>query len=86
MRRLDYPTKDKELASDAKNGTPGTLAEGIAVERQRRDCLFLIIFFLFFLGMFATVAYGYAKGDPVKLLTPFDSRGNQCGLSNSPTE
>jgi len=35
--------------------------------------------------MFATVAYGYAKGDPVKLLTPFDSRGNQCGLSNSPT-
>ena len=36
--------------------------------------------------MFATAAYGYAKGDPVKLLTPFDSMGNQCGLSGTKTE
>jgi len=31
MRTVDYPSKDKELASDAKNGTPGTLASGIVV-------------------------------------------------------
>jgi hypothetical protein len=34
------------------------------------------IFTLFFCGMFATAAYGYAKGDPEKLITPFDSDGN----------
>lgn len=38
-----------------------------------------IIFCVFFLGMFATAAYGYAKGNPLKLLTPYDSRGTQCG-------
>jgi hypothetical protein len=38
-----------------------------------------LIFFVFFCGMFATAAYGYAKGDPMRLITPFDSSGNQCG-------
>ncbi len=46
----------------------------------------LLIFFIFFCGMFATAAYGYAKGDPSKLLTPFDSKGNQCGLAGNATE
>ncbi len=86
MRSIDYPDKDKELAIDAKNGTPGTLASGIVVERQRRDIIFFLVFVLFICGMFATAAYGYAKGNPVKLLTPFDSKGTQCGLKNSPTE
>jgi hypothetical protein len=36
--------------------------------------------------MFATAAYGYAKGNPAKLLTPFDSRGNQCGAKGTQTE
>ena len=76
MRSIDYPTGDKEKASDAKNATPGTLATGIAVERQRSDLFMCIIFVLFIGGMFGTAAYGYAKGAPVKLLTPFDSRGN----------
>jgi hypothetical protein len=29
--------------------------------------------------MFATAAYGYAYGDPSKLITPFDSDGKICG-------
>lgn len=29
--------------------------------------------------MFATAAYGYAKGDPYNMLTPFDSDGARCG-------
>lgn len=33
------------------------------------------IFSVFFCGMFATAAYGYAKGDPTKLITPFDYDG-----------
>jgi len=35
-----------------------------------------LAFFLFFLGMFGTAGYGYAKGDPYNLLTPFDADGN----------
>jgi hypothetical protein len=86
MRSIDYPTKDKELASDTKNATPGNLASGIVIERKRSDLLMFLIFLLFIGGMFGTAAYGYAKGDPKKLLTPFDSRGNQCGLVGTPTE
>ncbi len=29
--------------------------------------------------MFFTAAYGYAKGDPYRLITPFDSDGNYSG-------
>jgi hypothetical protein len=42
-----------------------------------------LIFFVFFCGMFATAAYGYAFGDPQKLLMPFDSDGNVCGNKSS---
>jgi hypothetical protein len=44
-----------------------------------------IIFSLFFCGMFATAAYGYAMGNPMKLLTPFDSKGTQCGMRGNLT-
>jgi hypothetical protein len=42
-----------------------------------------MIFSIFFLGMFATAAYGYSQGNPNKLITPFDSQGNQCGINNT---
>ena len=64
-----------------------TFTGGIVYGRRKATDIFMcIIFLVFFCGMFATAAYGYAKGDPVKLLTPFDSRGNQCGLSGTKTE
>lgn len=49
------------------------------MERRCTDVLICIVFFVFFCGMFATAAYGYAKGDPGKLIMPFDSDGNSCG-------
>lgn len=49
------------------------------MERSCTDLLMCLIFFLFFCGMFATAAYGYSQGDPMRLITPFDSSGNQCG-------
>ena len=30
--------------------------------------------------MLAIGGYGLAEGDPLKIITPFDSDGNQCGL------
>ena len=83
---IDYPASDKKKAAEDNNQMPGKLAEGIVVERTTSDIFMCIIFGLFFCGMFATAAYGYAKGNPMKLLTPYDSRGNQCGLKNNATE
>lgn len=49
--------------------------------RSCTDIPMCIIFFIFFCGMFATAAYGYAKGDPYNLITPFDSDGKLTKLS-----
>ncbi|CDW74451.1 UNKNOWN [Stylonychia lemnae] len=78
-----YVEKDIQTANDEKNKTPPELQNGVVTDRQCTDVFMCIIFTVFFCGMFATAAYGYAKGDPVKLITPFDSDGNQCGLKGS---
>ena len=46
------------------------------MDRSCTDAWMCIIFTVFFIGMFATAGYGYANGDPSKLVTPFDSDGN----------
>lgn len=46
------------------------------MERRCTDWIMCIIFFFFFCGMFATAAYGFYKGDPKKLIIPYDSDGN----------
>jgi hypothetical protein len=50
--------------------------------RSCNDILMLIIFFLTFGLMIAITAYSIKTGDPRKILTPFDSDGNQCGQPN----
>ena len=45
------------------------------MERTCTDVFMCLIFTVFFCGMFATAAYGYAFGQPSKLITPFDSSG-----------
>jgi len=47
------------------------------MNRGCTDVLICLLFTLFFCGMFATAAYGYAYGDPSKLLTPFDYDGTK---------
>jgi choline transporter-like protein 2/4/5 len=46
------------------------------MDRHCTDVIMCLIFTFFFCGMFATAAYGYAKGDPSRLITPFDSDGS----------
>jgi hypothetical protein len=55
------------------------MEHGIVMERRCTDVLICLVFTVFFCGMFATAAYGYAKGDPTKLIMPFDTDGNSCG-------
>jgi hypothetical protein len=52
------------------------------MERSCTDAFMCLIFSIFFCGMFATAAYGYAHGDPTKLITPFDSSGKIHLISN----
>lgn len=42
-------------------------------------CLFFAIFIVV---MIVIAAIGFRQGDPIKILTPFDSVGNRCGYPN----
>ena len=70
------------IQADDKNQTPQDLSNGLIQDRKCTDIFVCLAFVIFFLGMFATAAYGYAMGNPNKLITPFDSQGNQCGVGN----
>lgn len=72
------------------------MQKGIVIERRCTDVFMCLVFSVFLCGMFATAAYGYAYGDPSKLITPFDTDGNyfysitvllgnQCGGGNHTT-
>jgi len=45
-------------------------------ERSCTDCLFLLIFWAAMIIMFAVAIFGFVKGNPMTLVTPFDSVGN----------
>jgi hypothetical protein len=51
------------------------MKNGPKMDRSCTDWWMCLLFTIFFFGMFATAAYGYKNGDPMKLLTPFDSSG-----------
>ena len=57
------------------------LKAGPVKERQCRDICFAFLFLIFIFAMVLAGFFGYNKGDPTLLLHPFDSAGNQCGLS-----
>ncbi len=57
--------------------TPEELKKGIVMDRRCTDKFMCLVFFVFFCGLFAVAAYGFAKGDPKRLVTPFDSDGKQ---------
>jgi hypothetical protein len=61
------------------------MEKGINRDRKCQDLLCLIIFISFLGGMVACVAYGFVKGDPVKMMAPYDSLGNFCGIDNRPS-
>ena len=66
---------DKEEAQKNKIQT-----EGMVYERSCTDIICCLIFCLFFVCMLGISGYAIGTGDPWKVLTPFDSDGNQCGM------
>lgn len=53
------------------------MKDGVVMNRRCTDIIPCLIFTFFFCGMFATAAYGYSKGDPYRLITPYDSDGKK---------
>ena len=51
--------------------------------RSCTDPICCLIFVAFVVGMVATAAYGFAKGDPKLLMTGWDADGRGCGFSEA---
>lgn len=58
------------------------MANGPVPDRGCTDLLCCLIFMAFLVGMVGVSGYGYLKGDPYLLLTPWDADSNGCGYSN----
>jgi choline transporter-like protein 2/4/5 len=52
------------------------------MDRICTDVICCVLFVIFCVGMIGISGYALAAGDPLKLLTPFDSDGNRCGMKN----
>jgi len=69
---LDDANKDEhKLTKDDK---------GIKWERSCTDIICCIIFLAFIVVMVGLSGFALTKGDPRKILTPYDSVGNACGM------
>lgn len=49
-------------------------------DRSCTDVICLLFFFVVMNIMIAITLYAFAKGDPIKILTKYDSDGNRCGM------
>jgi hypothetical protein len=56
--------------------------KGLKWERSCTDTLFCLVFTFAISAMLLASAYGLKNGDPMKIITPFDSVGNKCGATN----
>lgn len=69
---------DKAHSDKFKSG-----GEGINFNnRHCTDVLCCVIFVAFIGAMIAVAGYSLQNGNPLILLTPYDSSGNQCGKTN----
>ena len=74
---MGYSDANKEAADKNKISK-----QGMIWDRSCTDMLCCLVFFVFFCGMLVITSIAFTQGDPLKIFTPFDSDGNQCGLPN----
>jgi hypothetical protein len=58
---------------------------GIATKRRCRDVWCLLLFLVYWAGMFVVATAGFKYGDPKLLVIPKDYLGNFCGVDNRNT-
>lgn len=73
---MGFRAKDIEEANMAENKIK---SKEMVMKRERTDCLCCLFFALFLGGMIAISIFSAIKGDPTRILVPFDSDGNECG-------
>ena len=54
----------------------------MVMKRQCTDIACCIMFVFFLLMMFAVSGFAVTNGDPNRIVTPFDTDGNECGQGN----
>jgi hypothetical protein len=54
----------------------------MVMKRQCTDIACCIMFGVFLLMMFAVSGFAVTNGDPNRIVTPFDTDGNECGQGN----
>ena len=71
--------KDLDSANEDKNKM-GKEDGKVNMDRSCTDILCCFVFLAFLVIMFGLGFYGISKGDPLNILTPFDTAGNRCGM------
>ena len=60
--------------------------KGIKWERTCTDVICCLFFTVFLAAMVVLSVFAFRQGDPMKIVTPFDSVGNKCGSTNQGVE
>lgn len=66
----------REANAEKEKLTKGMVADS---DRPCSDKICCLIFLVFIVAIAGVSFYAYGKGDPERILTPFDSDGNACG-------
>jgi len=72
VRQADKDEAEKEKANnDFKT---------IEMNRSCTDTICCILFVVFIASLVGITGYAVKNGDPMAMITPFDSNGNRCGM------
>ena len=69
---MSYRDEDIDAAKDEKNKSE----VGVKMDRGYSDIPFCLVFIAAIVAMIGIGGWGISKGDPYKIVTPFDSQKN----------
>ena len=74
--------RDNDI-EDSKNEKYAIKIKGMKMtDRSCTDMLCCLVFIIFFATCVGITGLGIKQGDPRRIMTPFDSDGNECGQPN----
>lgn len=73
----------KEDIEEANRPENKNMTGGINMDNRKCTDVIMCIVFVVFIGLLGYITnFSLAEGDPIKIITPFDSQGNKCGFNN----
>merc|ERR1712127_77414 len=80
IKRMGTKFRDEDV-EDSKNEKYAIKTKGMKMnDRSCTDVLCCLVFVIFTVSCIGITGMSVTQGDPSKIMTPFDSDGNQCGL------